>query len=103
MKKIYYTIGVGMLVSFVAFSGTAFAGKIIDRQICQRERIHEGVVSGDLTRREQVVLEREQRRIQHLKKRAWRDGRLTSGERKLLMYKQSQSGAHIYRLKHNDN
>jgi len=101
MKKLYYMIAVGMLTSSIVFSGTAFAGKITDRQVCQQERIHEGVVSGDLNPRELVVLEREQHRIQCLKKRVWRDGRLTPGERALLMHEQDLSSIHIYRLKHN--
>ena len=76
-----YAHYIGMLVSSVVFPRAAVAGQIGDRQIRQQERIHQGVVTGELTGREAAALEREQCRIQKIKQRAWTDGELSPVER----------------------
>ncbi len=80
----------------------ALAGRVKKRQINQQKRIHQGLHSGELTKRETVRLQKEQRHIHRTKKRAWRDGELTSKERIRLEKKQDRASRHVYRAKHND-
>ena len=87
--------------SFVCVA-SAMAGRIKNRQVHQQKRIHQGVHSGELTRREIKVLKKEQRHVQQTKKKVWSDGELTRRERVRLERHQDKSSAHIYKLKHND-
>lgn len=80
----------------------ALAGRVKNRQVRQQKRIHQGVHSGELTKRETVRLNREQRHISRAKKRAWSDGELTPRERARLEKKQDRASRHVYRAKHND-
>ena len=101
MTKLCVMVAAGMLVSSVVFPRAAVAGQIGDRQIRQQERIHQGVVTGELTGREAAALEREQCRIQKIKQRAWIDGELSPVERARLHNLQDRASAHIYKKKHN--
>lgn len=100
MKKTISIIMVTVL-SVVCVS-SAMAGRIKDRQVNQQKRIHQGVHSGELTIREVKTLEKEQRKINQSKKRAWSDGVLTPKERGRLELQQDKANGRIYRLKHND-
>ena len=89
-------------IVIISLAGPAWAGTIKKRQVHQQQRIHQGVVSGELTKKECISLEKQQRRIQRAKKAAWSDGSLNKAERVRLHTMQENSSARIYRLKHND-
>jgi hypothetical protein len=82
-------------------AGSAWAGRVGDRQHWQKNRIRQGVQSGELTRKEVRVLVKEQRRIQKFKSFARSDGRITPKERWKLERLQDQANHRIYRFKHN--
>ena len=102
MTRVYVMVAGGIIVLSVAYVGPVLAGQMANRQIRQQKRIHQGVVSGELTAGEAADLEREQCRIQHRKRNAWSDGELSPGERAHLHYEQDRASADIYRKKHND-
>jgi hypothetical protein len=72
------------------------------RQHNQRERIQQGVKSGELTRRETGRLAAEQRDIRQLERGYKSDGTLTDAERRDLHHEQNQASRDIYRQKHDD-
>ena len=77
-------------------------GKTLKKQVKQTRRIHKGVQSGQLTKRETRRLVRQQKHIQKTKKRMIRnDGKLSKTERKVLRLKQRRASRNIYRAKHN--
>jgi len=78
------------------------AGRAGNRQVKQQKRIHQGLKSGELTKKEALRLERKQQRIQKTKEEAIKDGELTPKERLRLERKQNRANRHIYRLKHNE-
>lgn len=102
MKKISMTLAVAAITTIFIGPDLALAGRIVNRQVRQRERIHQGIRSGELTRREAGCLERRQDSIQRHKKIAWSDGKLTPRERALMERNQNRASKNIYRLKHND-
>ena len=72
------------------------------RQHHQRERIQQGVKSGELTRRETGKLAEEQRDIRQLERAYKSDGTLTGAERRDLHHEQNQASHDIYRQKHDE-
>jgi hypothetical protein len=70
------------------------------RQHNQRERIQQGVASGELTRRETGRLAGEQRDIRQLERAYKSDGALTGAERRDLQHEQNQASRDIYQQKH---
>ena len=103
MKKLSI-LTILMMISLLISVDMAQAnrGRVGNRQIKQQKRIHHGLQSGKLTRKEATHLEREQHRIQKTKQKALRDGELTPKERLRLKRQQDQANKHIYRLKHNE-
>ena len=101
MKKLAI-LTVMMMTSLFISVDMAQAGRTGNRQIKQQKRIHQGMASGELTRKEALRLEREQRRIQKTKQEALNDGELTPEERLRLERQQNRANRHIYRLKHNE-
>lgn len=101
MKKLAI-LTVMLMISLFISVDMAQAGKAGNRQIKQQKRIHQGVKSGELTRKETLRLEREQRRIQKTKKEVGKDGKLTPKERLRLEQQQNKANRDIYRLKHNE-
>ncbi len=100
-------VSLGLMVSALAQTpaptptpGTKTPG-IKKRQIGQQQRIAQGVRSGELTRKEIIKLEKEQKEIQQDKKEAKADGTVTKEERKAIHKEQNQASRHIYRAKHN--
>ncbi len=100
MKKIVILMSAMLVFSYVSID-FAQAGRAGNRQIKQQKRIHHGLKSGELTRKEATRLEREQVRIQKTKQEALKDGELTPKERLRLELQQNQANISIYRLKHN--
>jgi hypothetical protein len=78
----------------------AGAPGIDQRQAAQGQRIDQGAASGQLTRREELRLERQQARIDRAENRAKADGVVTGQERKRLHAAQDAASANIARQKH---
>ena len=91
-----------MMISLFISVDMTQADRTGNRQIKQQKRIHQGLKSGELTPKEALRLEREQRRIQKAKQAALRDGELTPKERHRLERQQNKANKRIYRLKHNE-
>jgi hypothetical protein len=82
-----------------SFAGTRDPG-VNARQQNQRERIQQGVRSGELTRRETRKAVETQRDVRQLERAYKSDGKLTAGERADLHHEQNQASRQIYRQKH---
>ncbi len=100
MRKATKVAAIIGLVSVIG-AGSAWAGRVGERQNRQGVRVHQGLRSGELTRGEARVLAQEQRRIQRFKAHAWSDGRLSPRERGVIRRHQNSASRHIYRFKHN--
>ena len=70
------------------------------RQDMQKQRIREGVASGELTRHEAVNARQDQRKIRRTERRAKADGVVTTGERARVHRKQNKANREIRRDKH---
>ena len=93
------TLAVSLLIagSVLAQTNTPVADQ---RQQNQKERIREGVKSGELTRPEAAKLRAEQRAIKAEKRMAKADGVVTPAERAKLHHDQNKASADIYKQKH---
>ncbi len=67
----------------------------------QQDRIHQGVKSGELTKREAADVREDQKDLHQDVKLAKADGNITPGERKIISKEENQNSREIYRLKHN--
>ncbi len=67
----------------------------------ERQRIKQGVKSGEITRRETKTLAMQQKDIRHDKKEARADGRVTPAERRHIRRDERKASRSIYRKKHN--
>lgn len=90
-----------LVVSFTVVSAQTLTPKINRTQKNQQLRIHQGVKSGELTRRETRKLENQQKAIKHDKRIAKADGVVTPGERKQIRHEQNRASKNIYIKKHN--
>lgn len=68
----------------------------------QRQRIKQGVKSGELTKAEAVNVVKDQKEIRQDVKEAKADGTVTKEERKDIKQDQRQASRKIYRKKHNN-
>jgi len=88
-----------------AFSQGAHADNnrlnINDKQKNQKQRIVQGVKSGELTARETLRLSKQQVNIQRQKRLLKADGNFTKRERLSIHKKLKRSSKNIYRKKHN--
>jgi hypothetical protein len=82
-----------------AASATA-TPRVDARQANQEKRIEQGVASGQLTPRETLRLEREQKRVAVAETKAKADGAVTAGERKHLHKLQNAASQDIHHQKH---
>jgi len=93
------------LFAAALMSGTMFAQeatpKINERQVEQQKRIHQGVRSGELTRKEARHLKAGEAKIQHDKMIAKADGKVTKTEQAKLTREQNRESKAIYNKKHN--
>lgn len=80
---------------------TAWADRSNIRDYRQRQRIRQGIRSGEIIRPEARRLKKEQRRINRAYHRATADGHLNWRERQRLNNMQNRASRHIYRAKHN--
>jgi hypothetical protein len=100
MKKAILVLVILMVLSADVYAQTAAPAinKIQQRQLI---RIHQGIKSGQLTKREVRYLLREQRIIQHNKINAKYYGVVTRDERKRILREQMIASRDINRFKHN--
>ncbi|MCI0408784.1 MAG: hypothetical protein L0191_09510, partial [Acidobacteria bacterium] len=79
----------------------ATAQVVKERQENQQDRIHQGMKSGELTKKETMKLEAEQAKIQKKKRRYKKSGgTVTSKEKADIMSDQDKASKHIYKEKH---
>ncbi|MCJ8211316.1 hypothetical protein MUY27_16475 [Mucilaginibacter sp. RS28] len=95
----------GIMVMILAVTSVANAQyrkpSYITRDRYDQARIHQGVRSGELTRREARNLEMRKRQLDRDRRMAMADGRITPGERRYLNHKENQLSRAIYDKKHN--
>ena len=95
-----------IFVGLVAFGLNVYANDatrdpgVNKRQHHQKERIQQGVKSGELTKHEAKELRNEHRDIHQLEQTYKSDGTLTKTERKDLQQQLNQSSHDIYQQKH---
>ncbi len=97
MAKAAAVVVVGVLG--VSVAGDA-AASVNARQKAQAARIHAGVISGELSRREAVRLRAEQAAIRAEERAYRRDGVLSPWERADLARDRNRASRHIARQKH---
>jgi hypothetical protein len=94
------------LASALAFAQTASPAspaatpRVDARQANQEKRIEQGVASGQLTARETLRVEREQKHIAVVESKAKADGTVTPQERKRLHKMQNAASKDIHQQKH---
>ena len=92
------------LLSFFAFgmiiTANAQTPRVDERQHNQRQRIQQGVASGELTRRETAKSIHDQRRIRRAEHVAKCDGTVTNAERARLHHMQNTASRQLSRNKH---
>jgi len=71
-----------------------------ERQKNQRERIQQGIKSGELTRREAARLREQEARIRADERRAKKDGEVTAAERARLERELRRASENIHDQKH---
>ncbi len=103
MNMLKLTTTALLVIAFMAT--TAFAGNtktplIRKRQVHQQQRIIQGLKSGQLTPREFMKLERQQKRIERERRRFASDGIITPKERLKLHRDLNRTSRHIFREKH---
>lgn len=74
--------------------------KVTKTQVKQQKRIKQGVKSGELTKKEAVKLEVQQKHIQKTKKQAKADGVVTRKEKRQLKRQQKRADNNIKHQKH---
>ena len=101
MKNTTLLAGIGLALS-LAIAGNASAGtpRYDARQHHQRERIANGVRSGELTGRETRRLAAGQVHLNRVEHRAKADGVVTARERAHMQHEENQQSRRIYRQKH---
>lgn len=89
----------------LGFAGVTFAQtatpKVTKRQINQKNRVKNGVQSGELTKRETANVAKQQKRINRSKKAAKADGVVTKKERAGIHARQNAASRNIARKKNN--
>ncbi len=85
----------------VGFAQTA-KPRAVKKQTVQKERIKDGVKSGEITRKEATVLRAQQKEIRRTKQAAKADGVVTKKERVIINKKQRAASGNIARKKHNE-
>jgi len=100
MKRIIITTVIMLVLSAASVFGQRSTVPNSARQGAQQARIAQGAGSGELTRRETRVLEREQKKIQIERRLAQADGKVTPAEKRFLRREQNRASRHIARQKH---
>ena len=98
MKKVIVSLVFGSLLSVPLYA----ANPINRREHNQRERIEQGVKSGELTRAETKRLAKEEARIRAVEKRDKADGKITPREALKLDRMLDKTSRDIYKQKHDN-
>ena len=103
MKRIVQVLFAIALVTTIAGAASADTAtpRIDHRRAVERTRIHEGVRSGQLTRREARRLNMRQGDIRRVERRSKADGFVSRRECARLNHMQNRQDRRIFRLKHN--
>lgn len=96
MKKIFGFIVTIMLV--IGMGSSAFAQSNYFFRF--QSRIRQGLINGDLTRREAARLQSRLVRLQHYERRAYADGVLTWHERRFIERERAQLDRAIFNQRH---
>ena len=99
MRKTFIPFALATLLASTAAQAQSDA-RIDHRQANQRERIHQGVASGDLTRREAGRLIGQQRDIRRTERRFAADGVVGARERAVLNHQLNYASRNIARQRH---
>ncbi len=95
----------GMLALVGTVASAAWAEpetpRVDARQENQEQRIDAGVESGEVTKKEEKVLEHGQKKVEQAEEKAKADGVVTKREQKKLDRKQDRQSRRVYRAKHN--
>ena len=91
-----------ILIGFCLLPTFAHAARADKRQNNQRQRIQQGVKSGELTKGEATRLRKQQRNIHRMENKAESDGTVTAKEKARIEKAQDRASKNIYRKKHND-
>jgi hypothetical protein len=97
MKKSVLFAALAVIATTSAFAG---APRYDARQTHQRERIGNGVSSGELNARETRRLAAGQVHLNRVERRAKSDGVVTARERAHMQHEENQQSRRIYRQKH---
>ena len=100
MKKKLFVSTVSIFLFVMASRAQTATPKVIERQANQQARIAQGEKSGELTNAETTHLETREAKIQHDKRVAKSDGRVTPAERAKLNREEDRTSRAIYRQKH---
>jgi len=90
-----------LLTAVLVVAQNASAGYFSDRQQHQKQRIRQGIASGQLTPREAQKLYQDQRKLHRIKQYVMADGHLSGKERRILQAYLERSNREIYHYKHN--
>lgn len=99
MNKIIVTTLV-VCASYLSANAQTATPVIKQNQLEQKQRINQGVKSGEVTPAEKARLKAQQRRIKQDKKEAKADGVVTKHERKDIKKKQKRASKNIHHQKH---
>lgn len=89
-----------ILSSLLLLTLAAEAGRNQNREQRQQHRIKQGVESGELTRHEERKMNKGQRKIDRMQKKAMEDGVVTAEEKAKLEKMQDRQSKKIYKQKH---
>lgn len=101
MKKHFLTLG-SFLIFGVATLTAQETPRVDARQENQKNRIKEGVKSGELTRKETANLIEDKKRIKRMESKAKANGTVSVREKARIENAQDKVSKEIYRKKHND-
>ena len=100
MKKTILTATILMSGVVIHVSAQTTTPSVDTREHNQQTRIVQGARSGELTRREVVRSERDQRRIHRTERRAKADGQVTKAERAHIHHEQNRASRQLEHNKH---
>lgn len=101
MQKKLLILGLVIFVMAGVAEAQTSTPKVTLRQVKQYHRIHQGIDSGELTKREAKSLKTQQANIRCHKKAVRADGVVTKKERARLDAHQDAASRNIWRKKHN--
>jgi hypothetical protein len=99
MKKIIALLSLMLLMGIIKTEAQSMSS-IDQRQNVQRDRIRNGVASGELTKLEVANARHDQRKIRRTERRVKADGVVTPNERARVHHKQNKASRELRRNKH---